>query len=155
MHCYKVSEQILCLGTDFYNNFEMVQYNAINLIAFSERKRRIPSFSYWDVNFLHLKKPLYLNSGAMDVFQGITHKLNMSVFSTASPACCVFHYIHCVSWLDRITISENSPSCSPNNSAVIFLQSLFPCVSSYAWVFWKIISFLLFQRAVLLLVSLF
>lgn len=54
MHCYKVSEQILCLRTDFYNHFEMAQCNAINPVAFSERKR-IPSFHYLDASFLRLK----------------------------------------------------------------------------------------------------
>ena len=55
MHCYEVSEETSCLGTDFYNRFEMAQYNAINPKAFSARKWRIPSSHYLDASFLHLK----------------------------------------------------------------------------------------------------
>lgn len=56
MHCYKVSEQVLCLGTNFYNHFEMAQYNAINPIACSVKKSAGPSFLFYlDVSFLHLE----------------------------------------------------------------------------------------------------
>lgn len=56
MHCCKVSEQVLCLGTDFYNHFERAQYNAINPMACSVRKRETPSFLFYlDASFLHLK----------------------------------------------------------------------------------------------------
>lgn len=97
MRCYKVSEQILCLGTDFYNHFEMAQCNAIHPVAFSERKRRIPSFYYLDASYLRLKtlcmrimgKWMYSRglhtSLACEIFQEL---LLSVVFSVTIPVYC-------------------------------------------------------------------
>lgn len=154
MHCYKVSEQILCLGTDFYNHFEMAQYNAINPGAFSKRKRRIPSFHYLDASFIH-HKPLCTGILGRQMYPRGPHKLikRVSVPQNSShllrfplhSLCIVAGQDHHI-WEFSIVLLKNE--------AGIFLQTIFLCTTCYAWVFWEMLDFLLSQKDGLLLVSL-
>lgn len=153
MHCSISSEQVLCLGTDISNHFEMTQCNAIDPTAFSVRTRQILSFHSPSVSFLGCNTLVIWLLGKLMCLRGPHHtqvswacecSQKLAIPITFTVYCgCKDHHV----WELSIIL--------PKEEAELFLQIIFLCILSYAWVFWELLSFLLSLKDGLLLVSLF
>lgn len=115
----------------------MAQYNAINPIASSVKKRGTPSFLfYMEAGYLHLETLCNWILGKWIYSRGShTDKLNMNAANKSCLLCfplkslwIVVGQTHPI-WMFSIILLKKE--------AVVFLQSIFLCVSFYVWIFWE------------------